>query len=877
VSEGAGDMSDRQVRWRRVETLLDRVLELSNDEVALILDEECAGDPELRSEIESLLEADRKAPQFLDGEAVDLLGTDIRRLGGSLEGERLGPWRVVHEIGRGGMSAVYLGERADGQYEQRVAIKVLRRDIASGELGRRFHRERQILATLEHPLIVRIQDGGITGDGRPYLVMDYIDGERIDRHCDRLRLSIAERLRLFIQVLDAVQFAHRNLIVHRDLKPANILISTDKRIRLLDFGIAKLLHNDEPSGEQETRTGIRAMTPEYASPEQIRGERVTTSSDVYALGVLLYELLTGHRPYVLAQSTPYAVERAICESEPERPSEAVGRTTGTADPTRPASTPETISQARSTVPAVLRSTLDGDLDAIVLKALRKDPADRYGSVDAFREDIDRYLGGHPVLARQGSRSYAIRKFVSRNRWPVTIATVIAILLVGSTILISIARSRTERERVRAEQAAVEARRESATADEVTTFLVELFGGSDPNETLGDSISARVLLERGRQRIQRELTDQPAVRASLLLAIGNVYSSLGRHEIADTLIRNATALRAELFGNQDEKVAESLEALAANLIVSRQTYEAHGVLTDALAIRRGIGGDQRSKIAGILAGLATTHQDTGKPDSAYALLQEAADLLRSAGDTAGLQYLNLRVDLASALRALNRYDEAELVYREVLPRQRELFGDRSPVVASTLNGLAFLVQRESRPDEAATLYREALEIESTIFGEDHPQTQMLMQNLASALIAGGHQDEGLEVLRTRLAAARSRWTDNDWRTASAASGLGRAYMTFDRYAEAEPLFRTAESSFTATIGRDHAWTVAVRAWIAGSIALRGRTREAGPLFDRNIDQLRAAVLDNDVRASLTQLARKLDGAGLTARAEAYRQIVKNSTS
>jgi serine/threonine-protein kinase len=306
------------------------------------------------------------------------------------------------------MSVVYRAERFQ-PFAQTVAIKVLQRDAPAADLLARFDAERRILASLDHHGIVRILDGGVTEDGRPFLAMEHIAGERIDAWCDRGRLTVSERLTFFREVLDAVSYAHRALVVHRDLKPSNILVTETGEVRLLDFGIARILEPDADAAA--TLTGRGALTPEYASPEQIRGERVTTSSDVYALGVLLYELLTGRRPYALESPTPWALEHAALETEPERPSDAVARVAAT----DPDLSPERIAIARSTEPARLRSTLDGDLDAIILKALRKEPDARYASVDAFAEDIDRYLGSLPVLARRGSRAYHVRKFVRRHR------------------------------------------------------------------------------------------------------------------------------------------------------------------------------------------------------------------------------------------------------------------------------------------------------------------------------------------------------------------------------------------------------------------------------------------------------------------------------
>ncbi len=517
--------------WMRIQSILEKALELPPDAAEAFVADACAGDDALRHEIEALIAADRSAPGFLDRRGFVVSSEPEPDRSGTM----LGPFRIGREIGRGGMSAVFEAVRTE-PFEQVVAIKILQRDGSSGDLAARLHAERQILALLDHPGIVRILDGGITPDGRPYLVMDRVDGERIDAWCDRRRLSVRQRLRLLLQVIDAVAYAHRSLIVHRDLKPANLLVTEAGEAKLLDFGIAKIL---QPGSGMEavTRTGVRALTPEYAAPEQIRGERITTACDIYALGVLLFEILTGERPYRLESPTPWEVEQAVLETEPERPSMAVDRTIRSAT-----GTAEAIARARRTEPARLRMTLDGDLDAIVLKALRKEPEERYASADAMAEDIERYLGSLPVVARRGSRAYRARKFVARHRRGVGIGIVLVVLAISGMAAIISAWGAAERARDRAQ-------REARTATEVTEFLVDVFGGSDPLAQLGESVDAGTLLTRGRERIRVELLDEPGVRASMLAAIGEVYSNLGRYETADTLLREALAVRAAQLGKR----------------------------------------------------------------------------------------------------------------------------------------------------------------------------------------------------------------------------------------------------------------------------------------------------------------------------------------
>jgi WD40 repeat protein/serine/threonine protein kinase len=422
-------------RWQRINELLDDILDRQPDERALVLARACGGDPLLRHEVESLLAAADRVGGFMESPPAhdgDLFGEAH-----AATGQMVGQYRVLRELDRGGMGVVYLAARADEQFVKLVAIKIVSIGPNRDETLKRFRQERQILASLEHANICRLLDGGTTEQGSPYVVMEYIAGTPITEYCDRNKLSITERLKLFLTASSAVQFAHQNLVIHRDLKPGNILITDDGTVKLLDFGIAKLLNADLSSGAFKlTRTGLLPMTPEYASPEQVRGEHITTASDVYSLGVVLYELLTGHRPYKLTGRAPSEIERAICDTEPERPSTVINRTeyeTGQDGTSRPKRTPEMVSQTREGKPDKLRARLRGDLDSITLKALRKEPQQRYPSVDQFAADIRRHLEGKAVLAQKPTLTYRVGRFARRHKVGVTLAALFVLMLVGGVI------------------------------------------------------------------------------------------------------------------------------------------------------------------------------------------------------------------------------------------------------------------------------------------------------------------------------------------------------------------------------------------------------------------------------------------------------------
>jgi serine/threonine protein kinase/Tfp pilus assembly protein PilF len=397
--------------WKRVEQVFESALEHPPAERAAYLASACEGDSSLRQQVETLLMALDQAGTSTISPSLGIPQSEILVSSASIIGKRLGSYRIVQEIGRGGMGSVYLAFRADDEFQKRVAIKLIRHGIDTDFIIRRFRNERQILASLDHPNIASLLDGGTTEEGLPYFVMEYVEGQPLFSYCDSHKLSVNERLQLFRRVCSAVHYAHQHRVIHRDLKPGNVLVTTEGTPKLLDFGIAKLLDPELASQTLDpTTAAMRMMTPEYASPEQVMGERVTTSTDVYSLGVLLYELLTDHRPYRLTDRTPYELARVICEEEPEVPSVAVNLieviTVGGAEPFEV--TPTTVSEARSTTPDQLRRELAGSIDSIILKAMRKDPEKRYASVEEFSSDIARYLEGSPVLAPSYFHAAAIQ-------------------------------------------------------------------------------------------------------------------------------------------------------------------------------------------------------------------------------------------------------------------------------------------------------------------------------------------------------------------------------------------------------------------------------------------------------------------------------------
>ncbi len=483
-------------RWDRLQQLFYAASGMEAQKRRAFLEAECPADPSLRMQVESLIFSGGQTAATGLFDSLQILAAAAVAV---TPGERIGNYEVIRELGRGGMGSVFLAVRADDQYRKQVAIKLMSLAMAGPEMQARFRAERQILADLDHPNIARMLDGGATPSGLPYVVMEYIDGPPIDRYCRENRLSVAQRLGLFRQLCDAVMYAHRNLVIHRDIKPANVLVSPDGAPKLLDFGIAKLVNEEVAL----TRIHERLMTPEYASPEQARGEAITTASDVYSLGVLLYELLTGHRPFEVEGRTAVEIQNTICDTEPVRPSERGPR------------------------------ELRGDLDNIVLMAMRKEPLRRYPSVDQFSEDIRRYLDGFPVVAREDTWGYRTGKFVRRHRWSVTAAAVFLSLLIAFGVAMALLAKRVASER---DIANIERR----DAEQVSQFLIDSFRLADRSGTQGRTLTAQEVLDRGSERIFKQLADQPVVRAKMMNTMGQVYESLGLYDRAQLLLSNALA-------------------------------------------------------------------------------------------------------------------------------------------------------------------------------------------------------------------------------------------------------------------------------------------------------------------------------------------------
>lgn len=830
-------------RWEDIDRLLSAALELPVDQRDAHVRGAAGEDAPLRDLVLRLLDRVHRGRQeeLFPDEGVVLAafssGGAPRELDVLPPGTVVGRYRIVERIGRGGMATVYEAERADGSYQQRVALKVLRRGLDTDDVIKRFLAERQILSSLSHPNIARLLDGGATESGLPFLVMELAQGEPITRWADNRNLDVRSRLHLFLGVADAVAAAHRQLVVHRDIKPSNVMVGADGRVTLLDFGIAKLLDRDDDI----TRTGSTALTPEYASPEQLHGGAITTGTDVFQLGLLLRELLTGLPPHATGTDTG---------DPPLRPSRAA------LTEFRGTRAPPDRALARSTTPERLARLLRGDLDIMVGKATRPEVADRYPSVDELAADVHRFLSGHPIAAHPESAAYRARKFIQRHPWFLQGTAAATLSLVSFVVTLTMQNIRVGRERDLARAAS---NRALATQE----FLVNLLRTPDPTTsgatTQNPGLTVGEALERGRARIDSDLRSQPEVKSAILVAMGRTYTGLGRWLTADTLLRESYRIMVELHGEGSPPVVPPLLALADNYLVQREHGPADSLYHVAAEILAH--GPPDSTIATILEAMSRTRRELGSLDSSLALANRAVTIRRALGDSTSEAYIGSLGALGFALRGAQRLDSAEAIYRLVIRRMEQDSSANRQDLAIHHNNLAYLLRVKGDYAGAEASYRTALAITTEVLGPGHISTLQVRQNLANAIELAGRFDDAIAIAREQIAASEAQWPQGHWRVGSAYMGLGRAMMRYGRPADGVPLIDAGIRSFAQTIGPDHEWTHVARADLGGALVLSGADSRGRPVLMGALSALarRDGRLSPDARSYLGRLATYLEKA------------------
>lgn len=871
--------------WEKLQALFEQAIQLAPDARAAFAKDKCGADEALLKKLLRLIHS-HESQTRLGAIVRDAAAESAEQIPATAVPEAIGAYRIIEVLGHGGMGAVYLAERADRQFEHKVAIKVVPIHSASANVVERFRAERQILASLNHPNIATLLDGGETADGLPYLVMEYVPGKTITEFCDQERYSITDRLNLLLRIFDAVQYAHQNLVVHRDIKPSNILVTEQGEPKLLDFGVAKMLRTD-PAAGQLTMADMRVLTPDYASPEQIRGSNITTATDVYTLGMLLYELLTGHSPYRLASYSAAEIAEVVCERVPERPSECVAAL-GNGDEGPGI---EEISRSRNMTPARLEKAIAGDLDNIVMKALRKEPENRYTSVNQFAEDIERFLAGLPVSARAASWGYKASKFALRNKVGLAVAASILAAFVLTNVFYT-ARLTAERDR-----AQLEADKVSVVAE----YLTDLFSAADPNEARGETVTAAMLLDRGAQRLEADLEGQPEIQAEMATRIGRSYSNMGEYEKAQQLLERALALSTAAYGLEEPRVAE-LHARVGYLQLELGEYtDALASYSEARRQQAVFFGPKSLETASSEVRIAGAKHELGEYEEAEATYQQAIETLRSTGTDGRHVLAQALYNYGYLLRSVGRIDEEEPLLLEAYEIRKDLHGDVHPSIASTLNALgnhyngrgnlelgtqyleqSLDVKRElydenniqigrtlanlgmvhfdrGEMETAEQLSREALVIFKSALGEDHPHVAFLMGNIANTIVEMGRFEEGLKLHNDGIERIRKIFGEDHIEYANSMAGAGWVHLAMANFDEAKRAGRIADEIYRAEFEGDHGLIGNNLVLIAQADSGLGDLtsavdlfREALAIFDRVYDEFHTDIADTNEKLASTLL-------------------------
>lgn len=898
-------------RWTRLRNIFNQAVDRQGTERTAILDAACGADAELRRDVEEMLAFDAVSEERLrhaiGGAATEAVHSEHKRLIGTT----IGSYRIKGVLGFGGMGTVYDGERADDAYRQRVAIKLVQQMAVHPQLRTRLRAERQILANLDHAYIARLIDGGETAGGVPYLVIEFVDGQPIDQYCDTHKLGVHERLALFEKVCAAVDYAHRNLVVHRDLKPANILVTAEGTPKLLDFGIAKLLSPDPAwNTVAVTRVQDRLLTPEHASPEQVLGRAITTASDVYALGVLLYSLLCGRSPYALKNANARALERAICNEDPPRASALFRNVRDGAPPAEDGFDAPTVAANRGVAAHRLSRQLAGDLDEVMLKAMRKEPEQRYATAQQLADELRRHRAGEAVIARQGGRRYRVSKFLRRNALTVSMMGVVIAALATFASFMWVQTQRVAEERDRAEM-------ERDRAAQVSTLLVDLFSSADPYKTQGQTLTASEVLERGAERMESDVNLSDDVRAIMLESIGFALQRQDQYARATGLLEKALQIRraaAEEDPSLENRrlLATNYKNLADALREAGQTATAEYHYREALKLSTVLSAQDPERLADVMVGLARLqHKSQSKLEEAEELYNTAlAIYVRERGesdpevastlsDLANLelwngdlvsaeqhqfQALNIyrqrlsrtHPDHATALAALGqiytkrgKLTEGEKLITESLELHREVFGPDSARIADLLTLLAEVRENQGRVSEAITLLEDALSITQRIGAGKEWRAAYFEDSIANLNLKSGRLDAAEEHVRAALSISRKLPTGDSLYVASSELLLGEILLAQGKPADAAAALRESVAISMKLEKGMESWRTARSLSVLGTALSRlGQDAEAESLLVQSHQILVRTVGADDekTRAARQRLLDFLRSRGREAEAQ-----------
>jgi serine/threonine-protein kinase len=841
--------------WQRLQELFEQVVALPAADRDAFLAVACGRDTKLKDQLLALLKADDVNAESTGGGPLNKLDSPDNALIGTI----VGAWKIIERIGVGGMGSVFLAERSDGSFEQRAALKIVKKGMDTESVVQRFRQERQILARLDHPNIARVLDGGVTVDGRPYFAMEYVNGTSITSYCDEHKLDVEKRLKLFRQACNAVHAAHRNLIVHRDLKPSNIIVTHEGELKLLDFGIAKILDDSEEN--LLTRTGFQLHTPAYAAPEQLLEEPVTTATDVYALGVILYELLSGRRPFEVKRSAA-ELRKLVITGQPPKPSTAVTTVPADTDGRELPLQLEQVGANRRLRIDRLQKALRGDLDTICLMALHRDPNHRYPSADQMAADIERHQKGMPVVARPDSLAYRVGKFWRRNKAGVLVTTAMLAVFVGMGTYYTL---QLERERDLALQ-------EQRKANEVVGFVTGLFEVSDPSESRGEEITVRDLLDEGALRIGSELVDRPGIKSTMQRVLGEVYYSLGAYERAREFLETAQRQQQSLYGDNNLDVATTKLALGLVHQDEGDLESAESLYLQALDTRLSLLGENNPEVMEATSTLAFLEESKGNYVQAETLHAEVLDMARRlyAGDHQDTA--EAMTKLAGIYRILDRPDDAEPLLRDAIAMQDRVYGGRHPESDDSKRQLAGLLRDSRRFDESKMLYLEIIESRTRMLGLDHVEVAHTWNSYSQLLSDMGDIDGAVEANR-QFIVTMERAYDGPHPSMGAAynnraillrdqgdlegalenyqmsvdmqdavdlparhpnrsfptAGIASVYLRQHRYAEAEPIYRDMIDVRREAFGEDHLLVTELKNDLGAVLAGLGEFDEAESLL------------------------------------------------
>jgi serine/threonine-protein kinase len=792
-------------RWENIQRIFHEAADLPLAEQHAFLTVACGSDDALLADVLALLKEDARADSLLD-HAVAQVAQNVLIVSASpslLPGE-LGPYKIKKVLGEGGMGVVYLAERED--LKSLVAIKILRDAWLSPARRERFASEQRMLAQLNHPSIARLYDADTLADGTPCFIMEYVEGIPLTDYCNKYQCSIERRMQLFRAVCEAVQYAHQHAVIHRDLKPSNILVKNDGSVRLLDFGIAKQIDSLDATVNQ-TLTGLRLMTPAYAAPEQVRGDRVGIHTDVYSLGVILYELLSGQLPFDLVNLTPGEAATIIAGHEPGKPS-AVTR--------KNRSLPGSISGG----PPLTKSAW-ADLDVLCLTGMHKDPLRRYSSVEALIRDVDHYLNAQPLEARADSVRYRTAKFVRRHRNAVAVAAFVFLLIIGMAASFT----------VRLAKARDAAMTEAARAQRVQQFMTNLFQGGDPSAGPQNNLTVITLLDRGLQEAQ-SLSSEPDIQAELYETLADLFENLGKLDQANTALNSALAIRKSLFGPNSPEVGETLVALGLLRDDQAQLPEAERLVREGLEIEKRKLAPHHPAIAKATTALGKVLEDRGSYDSAIAILKESLRL-QSGKEPVTPELASSLYELANCQFYAGHYDEAEALNQRLLPIIRRIYGDRHPRVADVLINLGAIRHDLGRYTEAEPLERQALEIVQGWYGKDNPETAADLTILARTLVFEGRFDEATSLLEQSLEIKERVYGKIHPGVASSLNELGNVAMQQERHDAAAKYFNRMLDIYHAIYGQHHYLLGIALSNLAGAQAAKHEWGRAETLFRQAI--------------------------------------------